>query len=124
MLEAVEEHHLAKVALWELERLPASAPNFDAKFTVLKENILHHVSEEEGDDGLFQQARKALKANELEELGDRDGAGPGHRPAPAPPAGAAHPAAQPPPRPPRLDPRPGGEHGKGVVRAAVPDLRR
>ena len=43
VLEAVEEHHMAKLALWELERLPASAPNFDAKFTVMKESILHHV---------------------------------------------------------------------------------
>src|SRR5215212_3109437 len=63
VLEAVEEHHMAKVALWELERLPASAPNFDAKFTVMKENILHHVGEEEGADGIFQRARKVLKTN-------------------------------------------------------------
>ncbi|MBA2626151.1 MAG: hemerythrin domain-containing protein [Acidimicrobiia bacterium] len=71
VLEGIEEHHLAKVALWELERLPATAPNFDAKFKVLSENILHHVEEEEADGGIFADARKALKANELEELGDR-----------------------------------------------------
>jgi hypothetical protein len=71
VLEAVEEHHMAKVALWELERLPASAPNFDAKFTVMKENVLHHVGEEEGDGGIFSRARTVLKANELDELGDR-----------------------------------------------------
>src|SRR5918999_5398410 len=71
VLEAVEEHHLAKLALWELERLPASAPNFDAKFTVMKENILHHVGEEEGPDGLFQQARKVMNATELDQLGER-----------------------------------------------------
>ena len=71
VLEAVEEHHMAKLALWELERLPASATNFDAKFTVMKENIRHHVGEEEGDGGIFELARKALRASELEELGDR-----------------------------------------------------
>ncbi|HZB71767.1 MAG TPA: hemerythrin domain-containing protein [Acidimicrobiales bacterium] len=124
VLEAVEEHHLAKVALWELERLPASAPNFDAKFTVLKENILHHVSEEEGDDGLFQQARKALNATELEQLGDRMERARGtvpHRP---------HPLAPPTPPLNRLLGLPVSvldrvvNTSKGVVRAAVPMLRR
>ena len=124
VLEAVEEHHLAKVALWELERLPASAPNFDAKFTVLKENILHHVAEEEGDDGLFQQARKALNATELEQLGDRMERARGsvpHRP---------HPLAPPTPPLNRLLGLPVSvldrvvNTGKGVVRAAVPMLRR
>jgi hypothetical protein len=124
VLEAVEEHHLAKVALWELERLPASAPNFDAKFTVLKENILHHVAEEEGDDGLFQQARKALNATELEQLGDRMERARGtvpHRP---------HPLAPPTPPLNRLLGLPVSvldrvvNTSKGVVRAAVPMLRR
>jgi Hemerythrin HHE cation binding domain len=124
VLEAVEEHHLAKVALWELERLPASAPNFDAKFTVLKENILHHVAEEEGDDGLFQQARKALNATELEQLGERMERARGsvpHRP---------HPLAPPTPPLNRLLGLPVSvldrvvNTGKGVVRAAVPMLRR
>src|SRR5215212_11369150 len=71
VLEAVEEHHMAKLALWELERLPASAPNFDAKFTVMKENVLHHVGEEEGTAGIFQHARTVLKGQELDQLGDR-----------------------------------------------------
>ena len=124
VLEAVEEHHLAKVALWELERLPASAPNFDAKFTVLKENILHHVAEEEGDDGLFQQARKALNATELEQLGDRMERARGtvpHRP---------HPLAPPTPPLNRLLGLPVSvldrvvNTSQGVVRAAVPMLRR
>jgi hemerythrin-like domain-containing protein len=69
VLEALEEHHLAKVSLWELEKLPASSDRFDAKFTVLAENIRHHVEEEEAE--LFEQLRKAFKANELDEMGDR-----------------------------------------------------
>src|SRR5215211_7781212 len=71
VLEAVEEHHMAKLALWELERLPTTATNFDAKFTVMKESILHHVGEEEGGGGIFDHARKVMNATELEQLGDR-----------------------------------------------------
>ena len=115
---------MAKVALWELERLPATAANFDAKFTVMKENILHHVGEEEGDDGLFQQARRALNATELEELGDRmerARASVPHRP---------HPLAPPTPPLNRLLGLPVSvldrvvNTTKGVVRATVPALRR
>ena len=124
VLEAVEEHHMAKLALWELERLPATAPNFEAKFTVMRENILHHVGEEEGDGGLFQQARKVLNATELEELGDRmerARATVPHRP---------HPLAPPTPPLNRLLGLPVSildrvvNTGKGVARAAVPMLRR
>jgi hypothetical protein len=124
VLEAVEQHHLAKLALWELERLPASAPNFDAKFTVMKENILHHVEEEEADDGLFQVARKVLKANELEELGDR------MERARASVPRRPHPLAPPTPPINRLLGLPVSildkvvNTSKGVVRAAVPALRR
>ncbi|MBA3303671.1 MAG: hemerythrin domain-containing protein [Acidimicrobiia bacterium] len=71
VIEGIEEHHLAKVSLWELERLPVSAPNFDAKFKIMAELIRHHVEEEEGEGGIFAQARKAMKANELAALGER-----------------------------------------------------
>ena len=124
VLEAVEEHHMAKLALWELERLPASASNFDAKFTVMKENILHHVSEEEGDDGIFQTARKVLKANELEELGDRMQRARANVPR------RPHPLAPPTPPINRLLGLPVSvldrvvNTTKGVVRATVPALRR
>jgi hypothetical protein len=124
VLEAVEEHHLAKLALWELERLPATAPNFDAKFTVMKESILHHVGEEEGPGGLFQQARKVLNATELDQLGERmerARASVPHRP---------HPLAPPTPPLNRILGIPVSmldraiNTGKGVARAAVPALRR
>jgi Hemerythrin HHE cation binding domain len=124
VLEAVEEHHLAKVALWELERLPTTAPNFSAKFTVMKESILHHVGEEEGDDGLFSQARRVLKANELEELGDRMERARSSVPS------RPHPLAPPTPPLNRLLGIPVSildravTTTKGVARAAVPALRR
>jgi hypothetical protein len=124
VLEAVEEHHMAKVALWELERLPASAPNFDAKFTVMKENVLHHVGEEEGDGGIFQHARTVLKANELAELGDR------MERARASVPSRPHPLAPPTPPLNRLLGLPVSildraiNAWKGLVRATVPAFRR
>ena len=71
VLEALEEHHMMKLALNELEKLPATNERFDAKFTVLMENVRHHVEEEEGEGGLFEQCRKLFKANELNEMGQR-----------------------------------------------------
>ena len=51
----------------------ASAPKDDeqwtAKFTVLKENVEHHVEEEEEE--MFQKARKVLSEDEIDELGER-----------------------------------------------------
>src|SRR5688572_7584011 len=55
-LEAYEEHALVKQLLGELETLDKSEETWTAKFTVLKENIEHHVEEEEGE--MFKKARK------------------------------------------------------------------
>lgn len=68
ILEALEEHHAAKMMLNELEKTPAGHERFDAKFTVLMENVRHHVEEEEGE--LFDKARTAFTVQELEELGE------------------------------------------------------
>lgn len=68
VLEALEEHHLVKLSLVELERLPASSERFEAKVTVLIENVRHHVTEEE--DELFPKVREAIPAHRLDELGD------------------------------------------------------
>jgi hemerythrin superfamily protein len=54
--ESDEEHHVAKLLIAELEQMNGSEDHYDAKFTVLAENIRHHVKEEEGK--LFPQARK------------------------------------------------------------------
>jgi hypothetical protein len=71
VLEGWEEHHLAKLALWELEKLPVTHERFDAKFTVLMENIRHHVGEEEEDGGLFDQCRTAFGPDQLEQMGEQ-----------------------------------------------------
>lgn len=68
-LEAYEEHRLVKQLLSELESDPKDSDEWTAKFTVLKENIEHHVEEEEGE--MFKKARKVLSEDELETLGER-----------------------------------------------------
>lgn len=68
-LEAYEEHALVKQLLEELAAAPKDDETWTAKFTVLKENIEHHVEEEEGE--MFTKARKVLSEDEIEELGNR-----------------------------------------------------
>jgi hemerythrin superfamily protein len=68
VLESIEEHHIVKWVLSELEHLDPRADAFDAKVTVLIENVRHHVEEEEGD--YFPKVRKALGRKALGELGD------------------------------------------------------
>jgi hypothetical protein len=68
VLEALEEHHVAKWLLWELEDLSPANERFDAKVTVLIENVRHHVKEEESD--LFPDLRDVATRAELLELGD------------------------------------------------------
>ncbi|HZQ28399.1 MAG TPA: hemerythrin domain-containing protein [Acidimicrobiales bacterium] len=69
VLEALEEHHGAKMFLMELEKLPPTFERYDAKVTVLIEQVRHHVEEEENE--LFPQVREAMTVQELEELGER-----------------------------------------------------
>src|SRR5262245_46606345 len=51
ILEAVEEHHVVDLVLAELPQVDPGAETFEAKMTVLKELIQHHV-EEEQDEGI------------------------------------------------------------------------
>ncbi|HYD49919.1 MAG TPA: hemerythrin domain-containing protein [Terriglobales bacterium] len=63
--EAYEEHHVVKLVIADLPKVDPSDERFQAKMTVLKELIEHHVEEEEKD--LFKGAEK-LGATRLEEL--------------------------------------------------------
>jgi len=56
MDEADEEHHVAKLLIAELGAMKTSDDHWEAKFTVMSENVLHHVKEEEGK--MFPEARK------------------------------------------------------------------
>lgn len=66
-LEALEEHHVVKWLLLEIHRLPVDDERFDAKLSVLKENVLHHAKEEERE--IFKLMRRAFVREELEEMG-------------------------------------------------------
>jgi hemerythrin superfamily protein len=68
-LEAFEEHRLVKQLLSELQSLGKDEEEWTAKFTVLKENVEHHVEEEEGE--MFTKARKVLSEEDAEALGLR-----------------------------------------------------
>ncbi|MFE5143721.1 hemerythrin domain-containing protein [Streptomyces fagopyri] len=69
VLESVEEHHVVLWMLSELKSLDAADERFDAKMTVLIENVRHHVEEEEKE--WFPEVRKAMGRNRLTELGEQ-----------------------------------------------------
>ena len=68
-LEAVEEHNVVKQLLGELEQMSVDQEEWKAKLTVLRENVEHHVEEEEGE--MFGQARQILSREQIESLGER-----------------------------------------------------
>ena len=68
VLESLEEHHIVKWVLSELEDMKPDHERFKAKMTVLIETVRHHVEEEEQE--LFPSVRKAVGRKELGELGD------------------------------------------------------
>jgi iron-sulfur cluster repair protein YtfE (RIC family) len=68
-LEAYEEHHVVDMVMAELEATPVDDETWAAKLTVAKENVEHHIEEEE--DQMFKQARQVMDDTELGALGDR-----------------------------------------------------
>jgi iron-sulfur cluster repair protein YtfE (RIC family) len=68
-LEGFQEHHVADVVVEELHRVAADDEQWLAKFTVLKENLEHHIEEEEGE--MFRTARGVFSQAELDEMGAR-----------------------------------------------------
>lgn len=67
-LESLEEHHVVKWLLSELEKMDPEHERFDAKVTVLMESVRHHVEEEESD--LFPKVREQLGRNDLKDVGE------------------------------------------------------
>ena len=67
--EDVEEHHVVTTLMEELKGLDPKDERDDAKFTVLMENVAHHIEEEEN--VMFPAARRVLSADELQQLGAR-----------------------------------------------------
>src|SRR3954469_5092573 len=67
VLESLEEHHVVKWTLAELQKMNPEDERFDAKVKVLMESVRHHVEEEQ--DELFPKVRRLLGPKILQELG-------------------------------------------------------
>ena len=67
VLESYEEHHVADVLVMELANMRPTDERFDAKTTVLIENVQHHMDEEEQD--WFPKVREGLGRKQLQEIG-------------------------------------------------------
>jgi hemerythrin-like domain-containing protein len=67
--ESLEEHAIVKRLIKEMRGLDGSDENFEAKASVLMENVEHHADEEESD--LFPVAEKEMERDELVELGGK-----------------------------------------------------
>ena len=67
ILESYEEHHVADVLVMELFAMSPDSERFDAKVSVLIENVTHHIKEEE--DEWFPKVRDGLGRKQLQELG-------------------------------------------------------
>jgi hemerythrin-like domain-containing protein len=65
--ESYEEHHVADLVVMELYAMKPDAERFDAKTTVLIENVRHHIQEEEEE--WFPQVRESLGRKTLQEIG-------------------------------------------------------
>jgi hemerythrin superfamily protein len=65
--ERYEEHKQIKSLLAELVRITAADETYDMKVKVLKEDVEHHVKEEEGE--MFPDAKEFLGEKRLVELG-------------------------------------------------------
>jgi len=69
VLEGFQEHHVADLLMKELHETAVSDEVWGAKFKVFKENIEHHIQEEEGP--MFRTARGVMTHEELVALGRR-----------------------------------------------------
>jgi hypothetical protein len=68
LLESTEEHLAIKRVLADLMETRLDDPRFEARLSVLKEEIDHHAHEEE-EDVLFGKVKKLLSSDELQALG-------------------------------------------------------
>lgn len=69
VLEAYEEHDVVNTILGELEQTPFDDETWHAKLTVMRENLEHHIEEEE--DEMFGQVRHLFDKETLETLGEQ-----------------------------------------------------
>lgn len=67
--ESLQEHHVVKVLMGELQDVPPVSEAWLAKMTVIIENVEHHAEEEEQE--FFPKVRSATDAEARELLGAR-----------------------------------------------------
>ncbi|MBD2182630.1 hemerythrin domain-containing protein [Planktothrix sp. FACHB-1355] len=66
--EAEEEHDEAKILLEEIKSLSPSSPEFKEKIRQLKEEVLHHVEEEESE--ILPQVSEYMSEAELNQVAE------------------------------------------------------
>ena len=69
VLEAYEEHNVVDMVMGEIDGVAYDDETWGAKLTVMKENVEHHIEEEESE--MFKQAKQVFSKEELDQLGDR-----------------------------------------------------
>jgi len=69
VLEAIEEHHAARLFLNELDDMNPDGERWDAKVSVLKEMIEHHIEEEEST--IFPEARQSLSEEQMKGIAEQ-----------------------------------------------------
>jgi hypothetical protein len=69
VLEAYEEHNVVKNLLTQLSKAKNADEEWEAQAKVLRENVEHHVEEEETE--LFKKAKAALSNEDIETLGEQ-----------------------------------------------------
>ena len=67
VLEGIEEHNVVDQLMAELDDLDPRDETWGPKAKVMKENIEHHIEEEEGP--MFASARRVFERSDLTELG-------------------------------------------------------
>ena len=68
-LEGYEEHHVVNEIMAELEQTPVDDERWAAKFAVMKENVEHHIEEEEEE--MFKKGRQVLDKDQIAELTEK-----------------------------------------------------
>jgi hemerythrin superfamily protein len=68
VLEAYEEHNVVDMVMAEIDETAFDDETWGAKFTVVRENLEHHIDEEESE--MFDQCRQIFDRDELIELGE------------------------------------------------------
>ena len=68
VLEGYQEHHVVDLVLGEMMEIDADDENWSAKLSVAKENVEHHIEEEEGQ--MFKIARGIFDEQQLAKMGN------------------------------------------------------